>query len=116
MAFPTLKSPPSTDNMLLRHRSSAFWRLTRRAKRPQPSHDVSNSHFPHLGILSILRQRGVALDHGDQKTGTLVWIQITANCSLGLPFPQKRCNTFLPVKEYLLQPRAELLVQRRHLL
>ena len=115
MAFPKLKSPPSPDNMLLRHGSSAFWRLTRHPKRPQPSHDVSNSHFPHLGILSILRQRGVALDHGDQKTGTLVWIQVAANCSFGLSSSQERSYSFLPGKEKPLQALAKLLVHRRHL-
>src|SRR5271155_2963184 len=86
----------------------------RRAKRPQPPHDVSNSHFPHLGILSILRQRGVTLDHGGQKTGTLLWIQVATNWSFGLSPSQERSYSFLPGKEKLLQALAELLVHRRH--
>src|SRR5580704_17236328 len=90
--------------------------VVRWPKRPQPSHDISDSRFPHLRILSILCYRGVALDRRDQKAGSLVWIHVAANCSSGLPLPQKRCNTFLPVQEYPFQSLAELLVQRRHLL
>ena len=108
MAFPKLKSLPSPDNTLLRHLSSAFWRLTRRAKRPQPPHNVSNSHFPHFGVLSILRQRGVTLDHGDQETGTFLCIQVAANCSFGLSSSQERSYSILPGKENPLQALAEL--------
>ena len=54
----------------------------------------------------------MALDHRDQKTGSLVWIQVAANCSLGLPSAQESGNSFLPGEEYPLQPLAELLVQR----
>jgi len=115
MAFPQLDSPLLTDNTLLRQRPSAFWRLTRRAKRPQPSHDVFHSHFPHLGILSILRQRCVTLDHGDQKAGSLLWIQVTANCSFGLSSSQEGSYSLLPGKENSLQALAKLLVHRRHL-
>src|ERR1700746_3393020 len=90
--------------------------VARLAKRLQPPHDIFDTDFPHLGVLSVLCQRGVALDHRDQKTGSLVWIQVAANCSLGLPSAQERGNSFLPGEEYPLQPLAELLVQRRHLL
>src|ERR1700746_561632 len=87
-----------------------------RPERLQPPRDISLSHFPHLRILSTLCQRDVALDHRDQKAGSLIWIQVAANCSLGLPFPQKRSNSLLPGNEDPLQSLAELLIQRRHLL
>nr|WP_263349796.1 hypothetical protein [Acidicapsa acidisoli] len=64
--------------------------------------------------MSILRQRGVTLDHGDQKTGTFLWIQVAANCSLGLSSSQERSYSFLPGKENPFQTLAELLVHRRH--
>src|SRR5579863_1362483 len=104
------------DRMLLQERPPATSRSPRRAQRFQPPHDIPGSHIPHLRILSILCQRGVALDHRNQKTGSLVRIQITANGSLGLSSAQKRGDSVLPRKEQPFKSLAELFVQRRHLL
>src|SRR5262249_18159842 len=57
----TRRSLPLFNNTALRHQtSSSSTPLPRWTKRPQPSHDVSDSHIPHLRILSILCQQDVA--------------------------------------------------------
>src|SRR5215470_1856290 len=114
---PASESLPSPDNTPLRRQTPpASTRWTRCAKRPQPSHDISHSHIPHLRILRIFCQHNVALVHRDQKAGSLFWNQIAADCSLRLSPPQSCGNSFLPGIEDGLQPLAELFVQRRHLL
>src|SRR5215472_11270184 len=116
-ASPASESLPLLNNTPLRHQTpSSSTRLTRCAKRPQPSHDVSDSHIPHFRILSILCQQGVALVHRDQKAGSFFWDQVAADCPLRLSPPQSCGNSFLPGIEDGLQPLAELFVQRRHLL
>src|SRR5579864_3467739 len=95
---------------------SAPLAVVRMPERPQPAHDISDSHVPRLCILSILCQHFVAFDHRDQKAGSLVWIEVAANCPLGLPLPQSHGNAFLPGMEDSLQPLAELFVELRHLL
>src|SRR6266481_3869202 len=90
--------------------------VVRRPKRPEPAHDISDSHVPHLRILSILCQHFVALDHRDQKARSLLRNQVASHCSLRLPFPQSHGNAFLPGMEDSLQSLAELFVELRHLL
>src|SRR5579862_466440 len=90
--------------------------VARRAKRIQPAHDISNSHIPHLGILSILCQYFVALDQRDQKTCSLFRNQVAADRSLRLPLPQSHSDFRLPRPENSLQSLAELFVKLRHLL
>src|SRR5262249_8159020 len=110
-------SPPLLNNTPLRHQTpSSSTRLTRCAKRPQPSHDISDSHIPHLRILSIHCQQDVAFVHRHQKAGSLFRNQIAADCSLRLSPPQSCGNSLLTGNEDGLQPLAELFVQRRHLL
>src|SRR4029077_21080543 len=45
---------------------SAPLAVTRRAKRLQPVHDVSDPRFHHFRILSILCQRPITFNHRDQ--------------------------------------------------
>src|SRR5215472_8099156 len=117
LASPASESLPLLTSTPLRHQTpSASTRLTGCAKRPQPSHDVSDSHIPHLRILSILCQQDVALVHRDKKAGSLFRNQIAADCSLRLSPPQSCGDSFLPGIEDGFQPLAELFVQRRHLL
>src|SRR5215468_322736 len=78
---PASESLPLLNNTPLRPQvPSASTRLTRCAKRPQPSHDISDSHIPHPCILSILCQQDVALVHRDQKAGSFFWDQVAADC------------------------------------
>src|SRR5579872_3255984 len=103
----------------MRHQTAptcAFTRPERRAQRPQPGHDIFNSHIPHLCILSILCQQGVALVHRNQKAGSFFRNQVAADGSLRLAPPQGYGNSFLPFMEDPLQSLAESFVQRRHLL
>src|ERR1700677_3460526 len=95
---------------------SASSAVARRAKRAQPTHNISDSHIPHLRILSILCQHFVAFDHRDQKARSLFRNQVAADCSLRLPPPQSHRNTVLPGLEDSLQTLAELFVELRHLL
>src|SRR5580692_1512460 len=90
--------------------------VARRAKRIQPAHDISDSHIPHLRILSILCQHFVAFDHRNQKARSLFRNQVAADCSLILPPPQSHGNAFLPGMEDSLQSLTELFVEQRHLL
>src|SRR5215471_21714907 len=95
---------------------SAPLTVTRRAKRPQPLHDIADSCFPDLHILGILRQHFVAFDQRDQKARSLFRNQVAAHCSFRLSSPQSHGNAFLPGAEDSLQALAELFVERRHLL
>src|ERR1700722_11793473 len=40
--------------------------VARRAQRPQPAHDIVDPRLYHFWILSILCQRAIAFDHGNQ--------------------------------------------------
>src|ERR1700687_6409581 len=95
---------------------SASTAVARRAKRAQPTHNISDSHIPHLRILSILCQHFVAFNHRDQEARSLFRNQCAADCSLILPPPQSHGNAFLPGMEDSLQSLAELFVELRHLL
>ena len=82
---------------------SASTAVARRAKRAQPTHNISDSHIPHLRILSILCQHFVAFNHRDQEARSLFRNQVAADCSLILPPPQSHGDAFLPAMEDSLQ-------------
>src|ERR1700722_1641731 len=90
--------------------------VARRTQGLEPAHDVSDSHVPHLRILSILGQHFVAFDHRDQKARRLFRNQVAAHGSLQLPRPDSDANAFFPGIEDSLQSLAELFVELGHLL
>jgi len=91
--------------------------VVRRPKRPQPSHDISDSRFSTPSHLehSLLTWRS------PRPSRSKSW-QSRLDSGRGEPFlwdfPLRKsvATPFLPVKEYAFQSLAELLVQRRHLL
>jgi hypothetical protein len=95
---------------------SASTAVARRAKRAQPTHNISDSHIPDLRILSILCQHFVAFNHRDQEACSLFRNQVAADCSLILPPPQSHGDAFLPAMEDSLQSLTELFVEQRHFL
>src|SRR5580704_2999850 len=95
---------------------SASTAVARRAKRAQPTHNIFDSHIPHLRILSVLCQHFVAFNHRHQEARSLFRNQVAADRSLILPPPQSHGDAFLPGMEDSLQPLAELFVELRHLL
>src|SRR6202042_2253227 len=96
-------------------RSTSF-AVARRAQGSQPANDILDPCLYHFGILSILCQRAIAFDHGNQQTSGVSGFHVAANASVELALSQNGGSGLAPGIEDCLQALPESRVKRRHFL